>query len=207
MKNIIYFVTLVGVMLVITSISGCGKGGDHPKKVVPESMTNQTVVQQKVDLPAEKDATATQKTEPSNVTENQPATQEIKKNLPADIKTVPVKATVPQPAVQNVPDVIAIEYKIYAADKKGPVTFHHIKHNKDYKVSCVQCHHLYKDGKNLWKEGDHVDKCVVCHDPEERKGKAIRLQNAFHQNCKDCHKEVNKEGKKAPYTRCADCHG
>jgi hypothetical protein len=74
------------------------------------------------------------------------------------------------------------------------------------KVSCTECHHLYKDGRNLWKEGDHVDKWVNCHDPAVDKGKTIKLQNAFHQNCKDCHKEAGKEGKKAPYTKCVDCH-
>jgi hypothetical protein len=212
MKSVICFITLVGITFVIATISGCGKGGDEPKKVVSESTANQTVVEQKPDLPEKKDTTATQKAESANVTKNQPAAQETKKDLPSDSKaavphkTEPVKATEAQPAVQDVPDVIVIENKVYTADKKGPVTFHHAKHNKEYKVSCTECHHLYKDGKNMWKEGDHVEKCVVCHDPAEDKGKTIKLQNAFHQNCKDCHKEVNKEGKKAPYTKCAGCH-
>jgi hypothetical protein len=213
MKTIICFVTLVGVMLVIAPISGCGKAGDKPEKVVTESAANNTVVEQKADLPLEKDATEPQKTEPVGVAEVKSSAQETKKDLPTENKaavpqkTEPAKVTAPQSAAQDIPDVIAISNQVYADDKKGLVTFHHAKHNKDYKVSCTECHHLYKDGRNLWKESDHVDKCVVCHDPAMDKGKAIKLQNAFHQNCKDCHKEASKEGKKAPYTKCVDCHG
>jgi hypothetical protein len=196
-------------MLVIAPISGCGKGGDEPEKAVPESSITQTVVEQKADL---KDTTATQKPEPASVEDVKSSVQETKKDLPVESKAIvpektePANVTTAQPAVQDVPDEIAISNQVYAEDKKGAVTFHHMKHSKEYKVSCAQCHHLYKDGRNLWKEGDHVDKCVVCHDPAVDKGKAIKLQNAFHQNCKDCHKEASKEGKKAPYTKCTDCH-
>jgi hypothetical protein len=165
MKTITCFVTLVGVMLVIAPISGCGKGGNEPEKTVSESAANQTVVEQKADLPVEKDAAEPQKTEPASVAEVKSSVQEIKKVQLSESKAVvpqkteSVKVTAPQSAVQDVPDVIVIENKVYAEDKKGPVTFHHAKHNKDYKVSCTECHHLYKDGRNLWKEGDHVDKC------------------------------------------------
>jgi len=213
MKTIICFIKLVCIMLTIFSISGCGKGGDEPEKAVPESAATQTVVEQKADLPVEKDATESQKTEPVTVAKNQPAARETEKDLPAEGKdaipheTESAKVTTAQPAVQDIPDIITISNQVYAEDKKGPVTLHHTKHVKEYKVSCDKCHHLYKDGSNLWKEGEHVDKCVVCHDPAEDKGKAIKLQNAFHQNCRDCHKEASTEGKKAPYTKCTDCHG
>jgi len=193
MKTIICFASLLGIMLVISPMPGCGSGEDESKKAVPEPAAPQTVVEQKAVLPAENNQATSQKTEPTQVTETQP--------------TESAKVTEVQPTVQEIVDVIVIENKRYTTDKKGPVKFNHVKHNKEYKVSCVECHHLYKDGKNLWKEGSHVDKCIVCHDPVEEKDKVIKLQDAFHKNCRDCHTKVNKEGKKAPDKKCSGCHG
>ena len=105
----------------------------------------------------------------------------------------------------DVPDVITISNTGYKADKKSPVTFHHKKHSEEYKVECVACHHNYQDGKNVWKEGDPVKKCSACHDPEKKDGNKQKLQNAYHNNCKDCHKEKNDD-KKAPFKKCSGCH-
>ncbi|MBN1276844.1 MAG: cytochrome c3 family protein [Deltaproteobacteria bacterium] len=99
-----------------------------------------------------------------------------------------------------VPDVVVIENK-YDKDKKPPVKLTHNKHVSEYKVSCEECHHDYQDGKNVWKEGDEVKKCSACHNPLKDEGKVVKLQNAFHQNCKDCHKEKN-----APFKKCTECH-
>ena len=99
----------------------------------------------------------------------------------------------------DVPEKITIEE---AKDKKGPVAFDHQKHVKEFGAACTDCHHEYKDGKNVWKEGDKVQKCSVCHDLKENKGGAIKLQNAFHKNCKNCHKEKGK----GPFRKCNDCH-
>jgi Class III cytochrome C family len=106
------------------------------------------------------------------------------------------------------PEEITIENKGYDKDKKGPVKFHHKKHSTDYKDACTDCHHDYKDGKNVWKKGDPVKKCSACHDPNEKKGKVDKLQNAYHKNCKDCHKKAVEEGrsKKAPFKKCNECH-
>jgi hypothetical protein len=112
-----------------------------------------------------------------------------------------------QPAVQGIADVIMIDNQGYESDNKGPVKFSHLKHSKEYRASCVECHHLYQDGKNIWKEGDHVNKCVACHDPAEEKEKAVKLQSAFHNNCRDCHTKASQEGKNAPYKKCSECHG
>jgi len=108
----------------------------------------------------------------------------------------------------DAPDVVMIQNAGYAADKKGPVKFSHKKHATDYKAACTECHHEYKDGKNVWKEGDPVKKCSACHDPETKKGEADKLQNAYHKNCKNCHRDLIKEGKikDAPYKKCTDCH-
>jgi Class III cytochrome C family len=106
-------------------------------------------------------------------------------------------------AAQKIPDVIIIENK-YKDDKKGPVKYSHKKHEEEYKVACTECHHDYKDGKNVWKDTDPVKKCSECHDPEKKQGNADKLNLAFHKNCQGCHKEL--KDKKGPYKNCNDCH-
>jgi hypothetical protein len=103
----------------------------------------------------------------------------------------------------DVADDIMIENK-YKDDKKGPVKLSHKKHSVDYKVACTECHHEYKDGKNVWNDKMPVKKCSACHDPEKKQGNADKLQLAYHKNCQTCHKEL--KGKEAPWKKCADCH-
>ena len=107
----------------------------------------------------------------------------------------------------DVPDEVTIENKGYQKDKKGPVKLSHKKHI-DYGVACTDCHHEYKDGKNVWKEGAPVKKCSECHNPLKKDGKTKKLQNAYHRNCKNCHKEViaKEPTKKAPFKKCTECH-
>ncbi|WP_051184367.1 cytochrome c3 family protein [Desulfatiglans anilini] len=93
----------------------------------------------------------------------------------------------------------------YPADKQGPVKFSHKKHAEDYGATCDDCHHVIQDGKNVWKEGDAVQKCSECHPADPPDKEALKLQNAFHKNCKDCHKEQNDDAK-APFKKCNGCH-
>lgn len=111
-----------------------------------------------------------------------------------------------------------IEFKggaVWPTPTKKNVPFSHKKHYEDYKIACTECHHVYKDGKNVWKEGDKVDKCEKCHTeatiqgekklpPDQQK---LNLKLAFHNNCEKCHKQVKKEkpDSKIPVT-CAQCH-
>jgi hypothetical protein len=108
----------------------------------------------------------------------------------------------------DVPDDLMIQNEGYKTNKKGPVPLSHKKHSVDYKIACTECHHDYKDGKNVWQEGQPVEKCAACHDPQAKKGNAAKLQNAFHKNCKNCHKELvaADPNKKVPYKKCKDCH-
>jgi len=111
---------------------------------------------------------------------------------------------------QTVPDKVKIENKGYKKDKKGPVELDHKKHAVDYKIACADCHHKYEKDKNVWKgdaaKFDHVDKCSKCHDLNENTEqdgmKVMKLQNAYHKNCKTCHKEKGK----GPFKKCNDCH-
>ena len=114
------------------------------------------------------------------------------------------------------PDEVTIHSELWTVDKYEDSKLSHKKHAEEYKISCTDCHHVYKDGKNVWKEGDEVQKCDACHTCVKT-GKALKeasaeekklsLYNAFHENCKGCHKEFNKKNntKDAP-TKCTDCH-
>ena len=106
----------------------------------------------------------------------------------------------------DTPDKINIENDGYKKDKKGAVAFSHNKHAVDYKVACTECHHIYEDGKNTWNENSPVKKCVECHDPNKKADKVLKLQFAFHNNCRKCHKVAAKKGAEAPYKKCNGCH-
>ena len=120
-------------------------------------------------------------------------------------------------AAQQVADTIQIKAALSPTPTKGPVNFTHKKHSAEYKVACAECHHVIKDGKNVWKEGDKVDKCAACHNeptvtgemklpPDKQK---LNLKIAYHKNCQGCHQDLKKKDPakyaKIPVT-CAQCH-
>lgn len=99
-------------------------------------------------------------------------------------------------------DLVIDSKDVIKEKKKTPVVFAHGKH-KEFK--CTQCHHEYKDGKNVWKEGQEVKKCGECH-KEKKEGKLPKLEKAFHNQCVKCHKDLKKEKKKHGPTACTKCH-
>ena len=104
-------------------------------------------------------------------------------------------------------DVIVISNDVYDRDRKGPVTFSHRKHAKDYKILCWECHHDYEEGINTWSPWDGAEKCSECHDPDEKMDEVMKLQTAYHINCKNCHKTMaEKNNKTGPSRRCLTCH-
>lgn len=107
----------------------------------------------------------------------------------------------------EVSDVIVINDSIFKSPKQGPVNFTHLKHTVDHKLQCTQCHHGDGGkGSNTWKEGDPVKLCSACHGLK-KDGKKEKLEKAFHDNCKTCHKDYNKaQGTKGAPTACKDCH-
>ena len=121
------------------------------------------------------------------------------------------------PAATKAPDTIVIKSALWPNPTKAPVTFAHKKHSEEYKIACAECHHVYKDGKNVWKQGDPVQKCDACHNeptitgemklpPDKQK---LNLKIAFHKNCQGCHQDLKKKDPakyaKIPVT-CAQCH-
>lgn len=125
-------------------------------------------------------------------------------------------------AAQQAPDSITMNSKVYKKHKKTLVNVSHKKHNVDYKIACVDCHHVFEGGKNVWKEGDAVQKCdaAECHDkakaPRAKKGeKRVSRKDkakqgfhysAIHENCVGCHKDLKKKAKPTGPTACKDCH-
>ena len=124
-------------------------------------------------------------------------------------------------------DVIELNEPSYE-HTKGIVEFSHKKHSEEYakkapdlyKDGCGVCHHDDK-GKPLTnlKKGDDVKPCIDCHKKpgEKPKGKdAPKLDKkqeleyhaeAYHENCRGCHKAYDKEFKtKAAPTTCTKCH-
>ena len=87
--------------------------------------------------------------------------------------------------------------------KKGPVTFNHQKHAKDYQVACNYCHHLAKDKKSK----ENKDACKSCHagmaGGKKKSGCAEKSlkKNTYHIQCVGCHKKL----KKGP-RGCRKCH-
>lgn len=115
----------------------------------------------------------------------------------------------------DAPDTITLKPALWPKQTKTPVLLTHKKHVEEYKIACADCHHVYKDGKNVWKEGDPVDKCEKCHNeptiqgekklpPDQQK---LNLKLAYHNNCVGCHQKFKKEkpDSKIPVT-CAQCH-
>jgi len=122
-------------------------------------------------------------------------------------------------ATQQAPDAVTMHSPVFEKHKKALVTFTHKKHNVDYKIPCVDCHHVYKDDKNVWKEGDEVQKCMYCHSeakaPKAEEGapklsKAEKIKkyyySAIHENCVGCHKALKKEAKPTGPAACKECH-
>jgi len=84
--------------------------------------------------------------------------------------------------------------------KQGAVTLTHKAHVAHAQKKCNACHHLDK------ADGSDAKKCSQCHKEKESEvngKKVISAKDAFHQNCKDCHKK--DAAKKAP-TTCKGCH-
>ncbi|MBN1226750.1 MAG: cytochrome c3 family protein [Deltaproteobacteria bacterium] len=124
---------------------------------------------------------------------------------------LPVRAVM----AADVPDTIKMESKVYPKHTKSIVTFPHKKHAVDKKIACTECHHVFEDGKNVWKEGDEVKKCDACHSETKKPSdlKVSKAENikrfhytAIHANCRGCHSDLKKKNEATGPTTCNDCH-
>ena len=120
-------------------------------------------------------------------------------------------------AEQKAAEVMDLQATLWKTHTKGPVNFQHKKHAKEYGAKCEDCHHVIENGKNVWKEGDKVQKCQECHNEPTIKGEKklpkdkqkLNLKLSYHKNCQGCHKKLKKKDKakygKIP-TTCIKCH-
>ena len=115
-------------------------------------------------------------------------------------------ATQPEEGLEEV----VISSELWGEKKYEDVTFAHNKHAVERNIACDHCHHVYEDGKNTWQKGQAVQKCAECHTSNitgkelreaSEEEKKLSLYNAFHDQCRGCHKEQEK----GP-VKCTECH-
>ncbi len=105
------------------------------------------------------------------------------------------------------PDKVVLGLSDVPGEKTRPaVTFAHNRH-VEAGFSCKDCHHLYKDGKNILDEGTLEEgkenvRCSGCHGAKSR----LNLERAFHNQCIGCHRTYWKEKKKTGPRFCGECH-
>lgn len=186
-------VVCLALLFVLSLSQGCGRGEEPP--------------QQKTSPPSETQTKEEKRESPSveEIAEIPPPVPPVEMKVETETESVTEPVIEAEASGSNVE--IIIENLGYENDKKKPVKLNHKKHSEEYEVFCDNCHHIYQEGENIWKQGDPVEKCIACHDPVEDQGNVIKLQSAFHKNCRDCHKEMSQEGREAPYKKCTDCHG
>jgi len=199
--SIVQWVVIICLALGITA---CSKKEEAPAGVVPAAQES------KVDLAK---APAPDKGPDPGVKGPGPAVEE--KAEVAEGVTGTDKQAVSTSGDDGLPSEIRLLSPLWDKHTKGAVTLTHGKHVEEYKIACDSCHHIYEDGKNIWKQGMQVDKCESCHnEPTQVKEKQLsselqekNLKLAFHNNCVACHREVKKEKPEANApTTCIKCH-
>lgn len=113
-----------------------------------------------------------------------------------------VSASVVKAADQKAPDTVVLK-----GAPMGGVKLDHKKHSAATK--CETCHHASKPEKPLASANQ---KCQDCHTKTAAAPMKTKTQAAFHNPtakaglCIDCHTKEAAAGKKAPSSKCADCH-
>ncbi len=111
------------------------------------------------------------------------------------------------PHLSAQPDQIMLgSSKVFEEKTRPAVPFPHNRH-AEAGLSCKDCHHLYKDGKNVLEEGTLEEgkegiRCFACHQSNSRPS----LDQAFHDQCIGCHRKALKENKKTGPRFCGGCH-
>jgi hypothetical protein len=72
---------------------------------------------------------------------------------------------------------------------------------------CLECHHKYKNGKNILNEDDLEDEnaetsCASCHNNKVK----LNLQQAYHEQCIGCHERLSAKNIKSGPVLCGKCH-
>lgn len=111
-------------------------------------------------------------------------------------------------AGNTAPDVIVMKAPEGVKMKKTPVEFTHKKHEAEYGIDCMVCHHKAESK-------DAITGCAVegCHMDASKGAKKDPkgFYQAFHSkksdaSCLGCHKKEKKAGKKDIPVSCKSCH-
>jgi hypothetical protein len=102
------------------------------------------------------------------------------------------------------PAINTLRIPVRDSRRKPPVTFRHRLHEARG-LACTQCHHEYQGRRNVWREGQPVQKCQACHGLRP-KARCLDLKNAYHRQCKGCHLRLQQQGRRAGPIKCRDCH-
>jgi hypothetical protein len=83
----------------------------------------------------------------------------------------------------------------HLVDTYPPYEFNHKEHAEDFTDGCADCHHEVSDV-------EVVASCRACHNTKKESEDGIPgLMDAYHKQCRDCHKEADS----GP-TKCQECH-
>jgi hypothetical protein len=93
----------------------------------------------------------------------------------------------------------SLEHDVFADRQRPAAIFSHELHADTQGIDCLECHHAYENGENVWDDSQETD-CTTCHGLEAA-GKTISAMKAFHTKCKGCHEEKGE----GPVT-CGECH-
>jgi hypothetical protein len=107
-------------------------------------------------------------------------------------------------ALTEPPALSLLKIPVPGVSRKPPVVFSHRVHEAR-RVACTQCHHEYQGRRNIWREGQPVQKCQACHGlrPEAHR---LDAKNAFHRQCKGCHLRLKQQGRQVGPVECRGCH-
>jgi cytochrome c2 len=119
---------------------------------------------------------------------------------------IAVLLAISSPLIAEPSDVIILaKPKVFGSLSRAPVRFTHGHHFSPKGVSCLTCHHVYKDGKNVLDPATLTNDnpailCETCH------VKPASLQKAFHDLCITCHDTEKKQGRQTGPRACGECH-
>jgi hypothetical protein len=108
--------------------------------------------------------------------------------------------------VRGQPKIITIsETGVFPSPSRPAVRFTHADHMSIEGVSCLTCHHVFVNAKNVLdpkdiKEGDSRLRCAACHATQ------ASLERSFHLQCISCHDAAKRTGQVTGPRECGQCH-
>jgi hypothetical protein len=101
------------------------------------------------------------------------------------------------------PAVMLLKIPALGSRPTPPVRFNHQSH--EARAACTLCHHEFQGRRNVWHEGQPVQKCQACHSLKPVPP-SLDLKNAMHRQCKGCHLRLRQQARPAGPIECRGCH-